>query len=55
MAVRWDVIAQSMWDDYQQRILGRSLDADDVGTNNNSDDNDILWLPVRGKVAQYLN
>jgi hypothetical protein len=41
MAVRWDAIAQSMWDDYQQKILGRHLDADDVGTDNDSDDNDI--------------
>jgi hypothetical protein len=44
MAVMWDVIAQSMWDDYQQRILGSHLDADDVGTDNNSDDNDIPYM-----------
>jgi hypothetical protein len=43
MAVRRDAIAQSMWDDYQQRILGRHLDADDVGTDNDSDDDDIPY------------
>jgi hypothetical protein len=44
MAVRQDAIAQSMWDDYQQRIFGRHLDADDVGTDNDSDDNDIPYM-----------
>jgi hypothetical protein len=44
MAVRQDAIAQSMWDDYQQRILGRYLDTDDVGTNNDSDDDDIPYM-----------
>jgi hypothetical protein len=51
LAVRRDTIAQSMWDDYQQRVLGRHLDADDVGTDNDSDDNDI---PVRGHLSVSL-
>jgi hypothetical protein len=37
MAVRQDVIAQSMWDDYQQRILGR-LDVD-IGTDDDYNNN----------------
>jgi hypothetical protein len=44
MAMRQDAIAQSMWDDYQQRISGRHLDADDVGTDNDSDDDDIPYM-----------
>jgi hypothetical protein len=44
MAVKRDAIAQSIWGDYQQRILGRHLDADDVGTDNDSDDNDIPYM-----------
>jgi hypothetical protein len=37
-----------MWDDYQQRILGRHLDADDVGTDNDSDDDDIPYMGGMG-------
>jgi hypothetical protein len=42
MAVRQDTIAQSMWDDYQQRILGRHLDADCQGTP-------VAYPPVTGQ------
>jgi hypothetical protein len=47
MAMRRDAISQSMWDDYQQRILGRHRDADNVGIDNDSDDDDIpyMYLP----------
>jgi hypothetical protein len=33
-----------MWDDYQQRILGRYLDTDDAGTDDDSDDDDIPYM-----------
>jgi hypothetical protein len=44
MAMRRDVIAQSIWDDYQHKILGRHLDADDVETDNDSDDDNIPYM-----------
>jgi hypothetical protein len=44
MAMRRDAIAQSMWDDYQQWILERYLDANDVGTDNDSDSDDIPYM-----------